>query len=216
MIRVAIADDHMMVREGIKVLIDQVEEMQVVAEFSNGRDWLNSLSHQNYDVSLIDIDMPLLNGLEALNEALTVDKSPKVIMLTMHNDVNYFREAFVLGARGFILKDMSVGELSSAIKDVYNGDTYFSDEFLKSVAVSLKNEREQVKKQIGTYYSLSEGERSLLTLVCKGYTNKELAEALFLSVKTIESQKTKLLRKAQVKNNAGLIVWAIKNQIIEI
>ncbi|MBS2212259.1 response regulator transcription factor [Carboxylicivirga mesophila] len=216
MIRIAIVEDHVMVREGIKMFINQVEDMQVVAEFDNGVEWLNSFGSQHYDVSLVDINMPQLNGLDALGKALQIQPDHQIIMLSMHHDVNYFKEAFVKGAKGFVLKDMSVEELAHAIRLVNEGQTYFSDEFLKAVASSLKSEREEEKVLRYEAGELHESEQQLLTLICKGYTNKELAEALFLSVKAIESQKTKLLRKTGSRNNAGLIVWAIKHHIVKI
>lgn len=216
MIRIAIAEDHVMVREGIKMFINQVEGMQVVAEFDNGIEWLNSIGNQWFDVSLVDINMPQLNGLDALGKALQIYSDLRVIMLSMYHDVNYFKEAFVKGAKGFVLKDMSVEELSHAIRVVNEGQTYFSDEFLKAVASSLKSEREEERVMRHKVDELNESEQQLLTLICKGYTNKELAEELFLSVKAIESQKTKLLKKTGARNNAGLIVWAIKHQIVKI
>lgn len=216
MIRIAIAEDHQLVREGIKMLINQVSDMQVVAEFDNGADWLGSLKNQSYDVSLIDINMPGISGLDALAAGLEMDKTLRVIMLTMHHDVSYFKEAFVKGAKGFVLKDMSVEELAAAVKEVNDGHTFFSDDFLKAVASSLKSERERTKSAYSVSHLLSEQEEQLLTLICKGYTNKELAEELCLSVKAIESQKTKLMKKTEAKNNAGLIVWAVKNQVVKI
>ncbi|WP_439185106.1 response regulator transcription factor [Carboxylicivirga taeanensis] len=216
MIRIAIAEDHSMVREGIKMLINEAEDMEVVAEFSNGNDWLNSLSKDRYDVSLVDISMPLLGGLDALSKAMAKDDHLRVIMLTMYHDVNFFKEAFVKGAKGFVLKDMSAEELALAIREVNAGHTYFSDEFLKAVASSLNTEREITSNISPSAVELTQSERELLASVCKGYTNKELAKAHFLSVKAIESQKTKLMRKTNTKNNAGLIVWAIKNQVVEL
>lgn len=216
MIKIAIVEDHKMVREGLRILINQYDDMEIVAEFSNGNDWLHSLNNQQYDVSLIDIDMPVIDGLSALTDGLVLNKDIKVIMLTMHDDVNYLKEAFIKGAKGFVLKDMSVDELSIAIHEVNEGHIYFSDDFLSSVALSLKKEKDTNHRKTIDTISLSDTELQLLTLICKGYTNKELAEALFLSVKTIESQKTKLMRRTKAKNNAGLIVWAIKNQAVQI
>ncbi|MCU4157853.1 response regulator transcription factor [Carboxylicivirga sp. A043] len=216
MIQIAIVEDHQMVREGIKVLINQTDDMEVAAEFNNAGDWLSSLSTQKYDVSLIDIDMPGINGLTALNEGLILDNDLRAIMLTMHRDVNFFREAFVKGAKGYVLKDMSVNELCEAIREVNKGNTFFSDEFLKSLASTLKDEQETLELESSSGVFLNESEQQLLTLICRGYTNKELAESMYLSVKTIESHKTKLLRKTGTRNNAGLIVWAIKNNKVDI
>jgi DNA-binding NarL/FixJ family response regulator len=216
MIQIAIVEDHQMVREGIKMLINQADDMEVAAEYSNASDWLSSLSAKKYDVSLVDIDMPDISGLTALSEGLVLDNDLKAIMLTMHRDVNFFREAFVKGAKGYVLKDMSVNELCVAIREVNRGNTFFSDEFLKSLASTLKNEQEALELESNSGVLLNESEQQLLTLICRGYTNKELAEALYLSVKTIESHKTKLLRKTDTRNNAGLIVWAIKNNKVDI
>lgn len=216
MIKIAIVEDHQMVREGLRLLINQNSDMEIVAEFSNGNDWLQAIQKHQFDVSLIDIDMPVVDGLTTLSEGLRVDSELKVIMLTMHNDVNYLKDAFVKGAKGFVQKDMSVNELSNAIQEVNLGHTYFSDDFLKSVAHSLKKEKEINEQFSKGNVLLSESEHQLITHICQGYTNKELSESLFLSVKAIESQKTKLMRKTGTKNNAGLIVWAVKNQVVKL
>ncbi|MCG8580861.1 MAG: response regulator transcription factor [Bacteroidales bacterium] len=216
MIKVAIVDDHKLVREGIGLLINQLDEVEVVAEFSNAQYWLSSLNAHEYDVSLVDVDMPGMSGITAMKEAVSMQPGLKVIMLTMHNDVNYFRDAFINGARGFVLKDMSVSDLSQAIREVHNNNTYFSTEFLNTLATGLKDETSRLDSQSVKDIKLTTPELNLITNICKGYTNKELAESLFLSVKTIESQKTRLMRKIDAKNNAGIIVWAIKNQVVDI
>ncbi|WP_430812413.1 MULTISPECIES: response regulator transcription factor [unclassified Carboxylicivirga] len=216
MIQIAIVEDHQMVREGLKVLIDQWEDIKVVAEFSSGEEWLASLQSHQYDVSLLDIDMPGMSGLEALDKAQQSDPSHRIIMLTMHRTANFFREAFIKGARGYVAKDRSVNHLAAAIREVSVGNTYFSDEFLKSLASNLKHQHDFDQRQTNNPINLNANEVHLLNNICQGYTNKELAEKMFLSVKTIESQKTKLMRKTDTKNNAGLIVWAIKNNVVDI
>ncbi|SMO55134.1 two component transcriptional regulator, LuxR family [Saccharicrinis carchari] len=216
MIKIVIVEDHEMVREGLKVLINQWSDMNIVAEYSTGAEWLDNIGMIEGDVVLIDINMPNMDGLTAISQALTIDTAIKVIVLSMHNDSNYFREAFVAGAKGYLLKQLSAQDLEKAIREVYKGNTYFSDEFLLKVAKSIKRGQDKSVETTKGNISLSDQERQLLRNVCKGYTNKQIAESMFLSVKTIESQKSKLMKRSNSKNNASLIVWAIKNQIVDL
>jgi len=215
-IRIVIVEDHEMVREGLKALINQWSDMEIIGEYNSGIEWLEDLHRISFDVVLIDINLPLVDGLTAIKQAITHIPKLKSIVLTMHNDTNYFREAFVNGACGFILKNQSAQDLEQGIRDVYLGHTFFSDEFLKSVAISIKEEQEKTCEHKDSSIALSDQELELLTNICKGYTNRQLAESMFLSVKSIESHKTKLMRKTNAQNNASLIVWAIKNHVVNI
>lgn len=216
MIRVAIVEDYKLVCEGFKVLINQYNDMEVVNQYYKAEEWILGLKSDHYDVVLVDIKLPGKDGIVALQEALSIKPGIKAIMFTMYDDVSYFREAFVAGAKGFVIKNMSVVELTTAIRHVYGGHTFFSDDFLKQLAKSLRKDREgKLGRQI-TYSELSDQEYKMLSLICKGYTNRQLAEIMFLSIKSIESKKTRLMRKTKTCNNAGLIVWAVKNNIVSL
>ncbi|MCU4174194.1 response regulator transcription factor [Carboxylicivirga sp. N1Y90] len=216
MIKVVIVEDHEMVREGLKVLINQWPDMEIVGEFSTGNQWLDSIKTIESDIVLLDINMPNMDGLTAIKQALAIDAEIKTIVLTMHSDSNYFREAFIAGTKGYILKQLSAKDLEKAIREVYKGNTYFSNDFLNRVAANIKEVQNKSSETHSNTFSLSEQEQQLLKNICKGYTNKQLAESMFLSVKTIESQKSKLMRKSNSMNNASLIVWAIKNNIVSV
>jgi len=216
MIRISIVEDHEMVREGLKALITKNSDMAIVAEHSSASEWLANFKKGECDVLLIDINLPHIDGLKALTQALEVDSELKAIVLTMHNDLIYIKEALITGAKGFILKCQSVQELEKGIRDVHKGYTFFSDEFLRRVAKSLKEDQEQVASASSMPVQLSDKELQLLASICKGYTNKQLADQMYLSIKSIESYKSKLMRKTNTNNNASLIVWAIKNQVVNI
>ena len=216
MINIAVVEDLPIIREGIKVLIDQVADFNVIAEYENGQEFVDDLLNITPDIVLTDIDMPVLDGIEATKAALNQKPKLKIIALSMYNEYKFYYEMIKAGAKGFVLKQASVDELESAIYAVHGGENYFSKELLHNVIMSMQNIEKEIQQEINTAQQLNEKEHKLIRLICKGLSNKELAETLFLSVKTIESQKKKLMQKTNAKNTAGLIIWAIKNKVVEL
>lgn len=216
MIRIIIVDDLPIILEGIKVLINQIDGFEVVAEYKNGKELVEKINSVQADVILTDIDMPVMDGIAATKFVLTTHPGSKIIALSMYNDYKYYYEMITAGAKGFVLKQASVEELEKAIRQVYKGGNFFSKELLHNVILNIQNIEQEIVSQKKELLKLTERELELLTHICKGFSNKEIADTLFLSTKTIESHKARLMQKTNTKNNAGLIIWSIKNKIIEI
>lgn len=216
MIRIALADDLPIILEGLKVLINQIDDFSVVAEFKNGKELVDGFVRCNADIILTDIDMPVMNGVEATHALMALHPDTKIIALSMYNDHLYYYNMILAGAKGFVLKQSSVTELEHAIREVYAGGSFFSKELLHGVIITMQNSS---KKQLGNkteQTKLNERDLDLLRLLCQGLQNNQIAEKLFVSVKTIESNKAKLMQKTNTQNSAGLIIWAIKNKLVEV
>lgn len=216
MITIIIIEDLPIVLEGIRLLLNQVSDFRVVAEYANGQEFINNIDNVTADIILTDIDMPVLNGIETTQLATELHPDIKILALSMYSDTKYYSEMIRVGAKGFVLKQSSMQELELAIREVNNGKNFFSKELLENVIVTMKNTDAVPQKKDEDTCMCTEREIEFLTLLCKGYSNKELAENLFVSVKTIESYKAKLMEKTATKNTAGLIIWAIKNRIVEL
>ncbi|MGF7139177.1 response regulator transcription factor [Roseimarinus sediminis] len=213
MINIAIVEDHTLFREGLKVLLENNKDYRVVAEFANGREFIESLFDYPIDLVLIDIEMPFMNGIEATAEAKMKLPALKFIALSMYSDQKYYYEMIRAGASGFVLKEATSDELEKAINDVLNDQSYFSPKLLQQVIMQIP-ELEGRQKTINKL-KITERELDVLKLLCQGMTNFEISEHLFLSPKTIETHKTRLLKKTGVKNSTSLILFALKNKLVE-
>lgn len=214
MIKIAIVEDHTLFREGLKSLLEHNNDYKVVAEFSNGKEFVDSLFDIDIDLVLIDIEMPVLNGIEATLEAKM--KAPKLrfIALSMYSEQKYYYEMIKAGASGFVLKEATTDELDKAIQDVMNDQSYFSPKLLQQVVLhipEIEGKQKMIKK-----LQITEREFDVLNLICQGLTNNEISDKLFLSPKTIETHKTRLLKKTSTKNSTSLIIFALKNKLIEL
>ncbi len=215
-LKIVLVEDLDMIREGIKVLISQIEDFEITHEFKNGQEFVDHLDELNCDVVVTDIDMPELNGIDATKIAMAKKPELKIIALSLYNDTKYYYELIKAGAKGFVLKQSSVDELEKAIRLVNEGESFFSEQLLYNVIMNMQNIEQTLVKEKTELLKLNEKEIELLQYICQGLSNKELAEKMFVSLKTIESNKAKLMRKTGAKNNAALIIWAIKNKIVEI
>ena len=215
-VRIVLVEDLEMIREGIKVLISQIKDFKIVAEYTNGQEFIDRLDDVEYDIVVTDIDMPILSGIDATKIAVAKNPAIKVIALSMYNDTKYYYELITAGAKGFILKQSSVEELEKGIREVNSGNSFFSEQLLYNVIMNMQNIEQTLVEEKKELLRLSNKEIELLGNICQGMSNKELADKMFVSVKTIESNKAKLMRKTGAKNNAALIIWAIKNKIVEI
>lgn len=215
MIRIAIADDMPIVLEGIKLLLERIPDFEIVAEFSNGKELLDHIPHSNADVYLTDIEMPVMDGITATKEILSEHPDKKVIALSMYSDSENYYDMIRSGAKGFVSKQSSASELEKAVRTVYNGGNYFSTELLHKVIKSFPENDDNSTYRNTNKPELIEKEISFLKLICQGLSNKELAEKLLISIKTVESHKTRLMEKTGVKNTSSLIIWAIKNKIVK-
>ncbi|GHE67805.1 MULTISPECIES: response regulator transcription factor [Roseivirga] len=215
MIRVAIADDHKLFREGLRFLMDQMDNLEVVFEASNGRELLETIAEHQTDVLLLDLDMPEVDGLEALKQLRPIQPDLGIIILTMHSDAKMVAYLMELGANSYLLKDTSPEEFQKAITSVVEEGFYFNKMVSQAMLGGLKG---QVKKKpsLGYRESLTSREIEVLELICQEYTAKEIAEKLFISHRTVEGHRKNLIDKLGVKNTAGLIVKAIKEDLVQV
>ncbi len=210
-IRIALADDHHLFRNGLKILLGAFSEFEVVAEASNGNELLRQLAHASADIILMDISMPEMDGIEATAEISNLYPDSKVIALSMYGEEEYYYNIVDAGAKGFILKDSDISDVKEAIETVYKGGNYFSQELLYHVIRKIKNREQEVKGS-----SLSKREKEILLKICEGLSNHEIAESLFISKRTVDKHRANLLAKTNSKNTASLILYAIKNKLIEV
>jgi len=204
-IKVIIVDDHVIFRKGLIAILNEIDDVKVVGEASNGHEAINLLKKQATDIILMDIKMPVMDGLEATEKITEKYPEIRIIALTMFEEISYFNKMIEAGASGFLLKKTNVDELEIAIHNVFNGDSYFSEEFISSVALNYKPKAKQ------TEINLSEREKEVLKLICKGYSNPEIAKELIISPRTIDGHRAKLLEKTGAKNAANLVMYAVKH-----
>lgn len=214
MIRIAVTEDMPIVLEGVRLLLERVSDFEVVAEYGNGKEMLDNIGHSGADIVLTDIDMPVMDGKTATRQLLSKHPEKKVIALSMYSDYVNYSDMINSGARGFVLKQSSINELEKAIRDVYNGGSFFSTVLLQNIIINLSSSAAK-KSSEESIPQLTKKEIEMLKYICQGLSNKELAEELCVSVKTVESHKTKLIEKTSAKNTSGLIIWAIKNKIVD-
>ena len=210
-IRIALADDHQLFRNGLKILLGGYPEFEVVAEASNGTELLKVLENCPTDIVLMDINMPEMDGVEATSRIYRQIPEVFVIALSMYGEEEYYYRMVEAGAKGFILKDSDISDVHDAIIAVHRGGNYFSQELLYHVIRRIKN-REQEEKSS----NLSRREKEILFKICEGLSNHEIAEELFISKRTVDKHRANLLAKTGSKNTASLILYAIKNRLIEV
>jgi DNA-binding NarL/FixJ family response regulator len=209
---VIIVDDHSLFRNGLKILLTTAGHFNVVAEAENGREFLDLLPHIQPDIVLMDIDMPVLDGIEATKEALKKYPDLKVITLSMFGEEEYYYKMIEAGVKGFLLKNSDINEVKNALITVHQGGKYFSQELLYNV---VKNIRSNHKEQELTE-ALSEREIEVLVQICNGLSNNEIADNLHISKRTVDKHRANLLDKTNSKNTAHLVMFAIKNKLIDI
>lgn len=207
-IKTVIVDDHNLFRNGLKFILNQFENIEVVGEASNGKEFLILLENITLpDIVLLDINMPILNGIEAAKISLQKYPKLKIIVLSMYGESEYYNTMIDIEVNGFILKDCDNKELKEAIERVHAGGTYFSQEIL----ISLIKEKKSNEK-----INLTKREKEILELICKGYSNNEIAEKLFISQRTVERHRANLLEKTNSKNSISLVVFALKNKLVDL
>ena len=210
---IIIVDDHLILRQGITALITTENIATVIGEASNGKEFIELLSHLKPDLVLMDIDMPHMNGMEATKKALELMPELKIIAFTMFGDEEYYYKMIDMGVKGFILKSSGINELEKAISEVMLGESYFSNEILRKIISNLsrKNANNHTEKA-----TLTSRELEVLKQICLDLNNEEIAKKLFISPMTVKSHRSNLLEKTGCKNTSGLILYALKNKIIEL
>ena len=213
-INIMIVDDHKIFRDGLKLLFSQFTFIDKIFEAENGRDFLDHIGEINPDIVLMDINMPLMGGIEATVEARDLNPDLKIIVLTTFHNEDYIEQMMLAGIEGYMLKRSTPDEFESALMKVHNGGNYFSDEIIQVVLKNLhikKNESE--RKQ--TTSSFTDREKEVLELTCKGYNNEQIGEIIHISPKTVEKYKSSLFHKTNTYNTVNLIIYSFKNKLVD-
>lgn len=210
---VIIVDDHLIFQQGLKAMITAENIATVVGEASNGKELIDILTSCNPDLVLMDIDMPHMNGMEATKKAIELCPDIKIIALTMFDNEDYYYKMIDCGVKGFILKSTGINELEKAIHDVMLGESYFSNELLRKIIRNFSHKDSQKQTDIN---HLTDREIEVLQQICLGSTTDEIAKKLNISPKTVKSHRSNLLEKTNCKNTPSLILFAIKNKIINL
>ncbi len=211
-VKVMIADDHVMIREGIKQLLEFDGDIKVFLETGDGEECLQLLEKNDPDVLLLDINMPKKNGIEVLKEIRKKDTGLKVLMLTVHNEVEYLIKAIEIGVDGYILKDSESAELKKAIFAVAEGEKYIQPSLIPALNAKLINKDEDKDK----IEQLTKRELEVLAKVAKGMFNREIAISLNISERTVKNHISNIFKKIQVSDRTQAAVFAIRNDIIKI
>ncbi|GAB4471775.1 MAG: response regulator transcription factor [Anaerolineales bacterium] len=213
-IKVLLADDHTILRDGIRSLIEDEPDMEVVGEAEDGITVIKLAETLQPDVILMDIAMPLLNGLEATRQIRKNNPRAKILILTMHENEEYIRQVLAAGAMGYILKDAAARELLGAIRAVNKGEVVLSPAITRLIVTDYLRWGDLTAQD--TSDGLTDRERQILQLIAEGYTNKQISEILTISVKTVQAHRLNLMKKLDLHDRGELIKYAIQKKIIDI
>jgi len=215
-IKTILVDDHKMFREGLSFLLSKSKTIEVIAEAENGKEFLQLLENNKPDVVLMDINMPKMNGIEATEIALLKNPDLKIIALSMNGDEAYYYKMIHAGAKGFVLKQAGSEELEEAIETVMAGNNFFSPELMKNIIMNMAKAKKVESKSETKYIKLTDRENETLQLICTGISIKDIATQLFISPRTVEGHKARIMEKLGASNSSNLIILAIKYKLIEI
>ncbi len=210
MLRILIADDHAIVRQGLKQIVTETRDMFVAGEARNGQELLNKIKDDDYDVVVLDITMPGRNGIDVLRQLRTERPRLPILMLSIHPEEQYALRALRAGASGYLTKESAPDELVVAIRKVSSGGKYISASLAEKLAFELEAGREQAPHE-----TLSDREYRVMCMIASGKTVMVIARELMLSEKTISTYRSRILQKMNMKNNAELTYYAIKNQLVD-
>ena len=212
-LRILLADDHIVMRTGLRALLERQPNLEVVGESENGRETVELVASLGPDVVVMDVAMPVLNGIEATKTIVTQRPATAVVILSMHADESYVMRALKAGARGYLLKDSAAADLISAIQAVSQNKSFFSPKVSRILAEDYVRVLKQ-KGAVDSYDLLTSREREILQLLAEGKANKEVATALNISPYTVETHRRHILEKLNLHNPAELILYAVRKGII--
>ncbi len=212
---VLIADDHTMFVDGIESILQTEEDINTVGRCYDGKSVMGFLKDHDVDVLLLDVNLPEMNGIEVCKEALKEDPELKILAISMFNEESFVSEILNNGAKGYILKNTGREELLRAIRKVYDGESYFSKEVTETIMKGLMNKRKSSNGSLHNFPKISRREKEVLKLIMEEFTTQEIANKLFISLKTVESHRSNLLSKLNVRNTAGLVRTTIENNLLE-
>ncbi|MFP4059271.1 MAG: response regulator [Bacteroidales bacterium] len=204
--RIIIVDDHQLFRNGLKYILKSLHNVEVIGEASNGADFLQILKSIKPDLVMMDINMPVMDGITATSKALEMHPDLNILILSMYDDYQYYQTMIDAGVKGFILKDADNEELKEAINRIMKGGNYFSQDLLLKL----------IKNKDNATLNLTRREKEVLRLLCEGLSTFEISEKLFISDRTVERHRANLLEKTGSKNSVSLVVHAIKNGLVDI
>lgn len=209
-IKILIIDDHSMIREGLKQLLELDGDIQVVGEAGDGKEGIELIQSTPHDVVLLDINMPNVNGLQMLEQLKQKQIKTKVLILTIHNEIEYLLRAIDIGVNGYVLKDSESAVLKTAINAICQGETFIQPSLTPLLKASVE------KKQTKISTDLTKRELQVLELLAEGLFNKEIAERLFISEKTVKNHVSNIFKKIGVADRTQAAVYAIKQNIVEL
>lgn len=211
-IKILLADDHSMIREGIKQLLELDENFSVIGQAGDGIECMKFLKEELPDILLLDVNMPKMNGIEVLEQIKEENINVKVLMLTIHNEVDYLLKAVDIGCDGYVLKDSDIGLLKKAIFSVYNGDTFIQPDLIPILNVGLINREESTQ----TLEGLTKRELEVLKLITEGLFNKEIAYKLNISERTVKNHVSNIFKKINASDRTQAAVFAIRHGLVKI
>lgn len=210
--KIMLVDDHTLFRNGLRILLNTIDKYEVAGEAGNGQEFLELLEKELPDIVLLDIEMPVMDGIAAANMAMEKYPDLKIITLSMYGEEDYYYQMVDAGVKGFLLKNSDMNEVKTAIDTVADGGNYFSSELLQNLVNSLRTSTKTREPQS----ELSEREIEILILICQGFSNQEIADQLFISKRTVDKHRANILEKSECKNTAQLVMYAIKSKLVEI
>jgi len=214
-INVLVVDDHKIVRDGILSLLQDEPDILVISQAENGKDALEKIPKVSPHLVLIDISMPVMNGIDCAREITKKYPEIKVLALTMLNELEHIKNMLSAGAMGYLLKNSGKEELVTAIKTVIAGQNYFSTEVKDMIMMEMVKKKSSPGKIIGEKVPLTSRELDVLELILKEFTNQEIAAKLFISVRTVDAHRRNLLEKTGARNTAGLVKFALENHLFD-
>jgi RNA polymerase sigma factor (sigma-70 family) len=214
-IRVLVADDHAIVREGLGIMLGNQPDMEVVGLATNGREAIRMVDQYQPDVAVMDISMPELNGIEAIQQMLPSHPRMKVIVLSIHETKPYVYRALKAGAKGYLIKETAGLEVVDAVRAVYRGERYLSQR-ISDLLTDVSFRKLEGSKEVSPLEQLSPREREILQLVAEGKTSQEIAEIISISPKSVDTYRSRLMRKIGVDDVAGLVKFAIQHGVISL
>ena len=212
-LRIVLGDDHTIVRQGIRKILEERRDWEVVAEAGDGRDAVKKVIEHDPDVAILDIGMPLLNGIEATRQIVKRAPTVRVLILSMHSDEAYITKALQAGAKGYLLKDSADTDLIRGVTDVAAGKSFFSPAVAKVMLDDYVRHLAD-KGIVDRYDALSEREREIFQLVAEGHSNKAIAELLSISPATVETHRAHILQKLDLHNTAEVVLYAVRRGVI--
>lgn len=212
-LRILLGDDHTLVRQGLRKILEECADWEVVAETSEGREAVRQALALKPDVAILDIGMPMMNGIEATRQIVRRSDTIRVLILSMHSNEAYIIQALKAGARGYLLKDSADVDLVRAVASVAAGKSFFSPAVSKVMLDDYVRHLSE-KGIVDRYESLSEREREIFQLIAEGHSNKEIADLLSVSPATVETHRAHILQKLDVHNTAELVLYAVRRGIV--